>query len=132
MSTGLFLQDLFSRLSAVNSETGPSPILAIPFLIPDAADADYDVVLDVKFEVIDVIVRKDGAGAGNTITVKNGATAISDVMVAAVDKAVTRAGTISSVAAVNVVLAGGTLRVSAHKAAGSMAALVTVVGFPRQ
>lgn len=130
MSSGLFLQDLTGHITAVNGQTLPTPLESIPILIPDApGDVDYDVVLEVKFEVVDVIVRKSGVGAGNTITVKNGATAITDAIVAATDKAVTRAGTIDPAQAT--VLAQGTLRVTAHRAAGSMAALVTVVGYPR-
>lgn len=101
------------------------------FAIPDAATQDYDIVVDVKFEVVEVIVRKDGAGAGNTVQIKNGATAITDAIAAAVDKAVTRVGTIDAGSAHNVVLAGQPLRCTATKAAGSMACLVTVLGFVR-
>lgn len=129
MSTGRFLEDLIGRIVVANNATGPSPLSVYEFLIPDAATADYDIVVDGKFEVLDVIVRKDAAGTGNTVQIKNGTTAITDAIAAAVDKAVTRAGTIN--VASNVVAAGGTLRCTATKSAGSMAALVTVLGIPR-
>jgi hypothetical protein len=95
-------------------------------VIADAATADYDLVLKEKFQVTDVIVRKTGAGAGNTVQIKNGANAISDAIVAAVDKTVTRAGTLDP--AQEVVAAGGTLRCTVTRAAGSGAVQVTVLG----
>lgn len=62
--------------------------------------------------------------------IKTGAgVAITDAIAAAVDKAVTHAGTIDT--AQNVILAGGTLRCTATRAAGSSAALVTVIGILR-
>lgn len=131
MATGTWLVDLVGRILHADNQTGASPLQSYSFLIPNAADADYDIVVDNKFEVVDVVVRKDGAGAGNTMQIKSTATAITDAIVAAVDKAVTRAGTIDSTAGVNVVPAGGILRCSAHRAAGTSAALVTVWGFER-
>lgn len=129
MATGRFLEDLEGRIPVANNATAPAALSAYLFLIPNAATADYDIVVDGKFEVVDVIVRKDGAGAGNTVQIKNGATAITDAIAAAVDKAVTRAGTIDT--ASNVVAAGGTLRCTFTRPAGTSNALVTVLGFPR-
>lgn len=131
MSTGRFLEDLAGRLAVTNNATAPQPLTSYAFTIPDAATADYDIVVDSKFEVVDVIVGKIAAGAGNTITIKNGATAISDAIAAAVDKAVTRAGTIDRTTNNNVVAAAGTLRCTATKSAGSMACEVVVLGFVR-
>lgn len=99
------------------------------FLIPDAATADYDRVVDQKFEVIDVTVIKDVAGAGNTVQVKSAAAVITDAIAAAVDKAVTRAGTIDKVNAT--IPAGGTLRLAVTRAAGSSAMKVIVHGIKR-
>lgn len=99
------------------------------FDIPDAADADYDIVLTAKTEIFGVVCIKDAAGAGNTVTVKNGATAITDVMATAVDKTVTRAATIDK--AQRIIAAGGTLRCSVHRAAGSGAVQVFVTGVRR-
>jgi hypothetical protein len=115
--------------TVANSATSAGVLSSYTFLIPNAATADYDIVVADKFEVIDVIVRKDAAGAGNTMQIKNTATAITDAIIAATDKAVTRASTIDT--ASNVVLAGGILRCTATRAAGSSAAQVTVLGFIR-
>lgn len=130
MSTGRFLEDLIGRVAVTNGATAPQPLTAYGFTVPDASGSvDYDIVVDNKFEVMFVIVRKDGSGAGNTITVKNGTTAITDAIAAAVDKAVTLCGTVN--VASNTVAAGGTLRVTAARSAGTMAAEVAVLGFVR-
>jgi hypothetical protein len=106
-----------------NLTSGVEVVHVLP--IPDAATADIDFVLVEKVEIIDVIVRKSAAGAGNTIQLKTGAgTAITDAIAAAVDKAITRAGTIDPATAT--IAAGGTLRVTATRAAGSMLAQVVV------
>lgn len=132
MATGRFLEDLAEHLVVANNSTAPAIRTAYLFTIPDAAGAvDYDIVVDVKFEVTDVTVGKIGAGAGNTIQIKNGATAISDAIAAAVDKAVTHAGTIDRTTNNNVIAAGGTLRCTATRAAGTMASEVEVHGYVR-
>lgn len=131
MSTGRILEDLPGRITVTNNATAAQALTSYLFTIPDAATADYDIVVDNKFEVVDVIVGKIAAGAGNTITIKNTATAISDAIAAAVDKAVTRAGTIDRTTNNNVVPAGGTLRCTATKLAGSMACEVVVLGYVR-
>jgi hypothetical protein len=118
-------KDYVERLTAENGALTPQMLLWIPILVPNAATADIDTVMTEKVEIVDVIVRKDGAGASNTIQAKTGAgTAITDAIAAAVDKAVTRAGTIDT--ATNVIAAGGTLRITATRAAGTMACLVLV------
>lgn len=121
--------DYLSRLTVPAGTTTPGLIVGIPVPITGSATADFDTILAEKFEVLDVICRKDGAGAGNTITVKNLATAISDAIVFATDKAKTTAGTIDT--ASNVIAAGGTLRVTATRAAGTVVGLVTVIGVIR-
>ncbi len=121
--------DYLGRLVVPAVTTQPGIVVAIPVATSGSITADFDVIVAEKFEVIDVICRKDVAGAANTITVKNGATAITDVIVFAVDKVVTRAGTIDT--AQNVIAAGGTLRVTATRAAGTVAGLVTVIGIVR-
>lgn len=119
-------KDYLKRLVSVNGQTYPGQILHIPILVPDAPTGDIDTVMDEKVEVIDCIVRKDATGAGNTMQLKTGAgTAITDAIAAAVDKTITRAGTIDT--ATNVILSGGTLRLTATRAAGSRACLVTAV-----
>lgn len=92
----------------------------IPIPIPDAATATYAFLNADKIEIIDVVVIKAGAGAGNTIQIETTApVAISDAIVAAVDKAVTRAGTLDP--AQRTIAAGAGFKVVATKAAGSMA-----------
>jgi len=121
--------DYLSRLVVGATATTPGILVGIPVATSGSITADFDTVLADKFEVVDVTFRKDAAGAGNTVTVKNSATAITDAIVAATDKAVTRAGTIDT--ASNVIAAGGTLRVTMTRAAGTVAGLCTVWGFVR-
>lgn len=132
---GTWLEDEVNTIidrsqTVANNAVSAAVLSTYAFAIPDAAgDVDYDIVVADKFQVVDVVVRKSGVGAGNTVQIKNGATAITDAIAAAVDKAVTRAGTIDP--AQETVLAAGTLRCTAHRAAGSMLAQVTVYGFIR-
>lgn len=106
--------------------------LELPFLIADAATGDIDVTMPEKFEVTDVVcVKRNGAGAGNTMQVKNSATAISDAIACAVDDAVTRAASIVDGAGTNVIAAAGTLRITATRAAGTRNAQVFVRGYIR-
>jgi hypothetical protein len=122
--------DYLGRVTAAAGAVTPGILGTFTFAVTDAATSDIDIVVTEKFEVLDVICRKDsGAGAGNTMQIKNGATAISDAIACAVDKTVTRAGTID--VAQNVIAAGGTLRLTATKAAGTRTALVTVIGISR-
>lgn len=132
---GTWLEDEINTVidrsqTVANNAVSAGVVSAYTFAIPDAAgDVDYDIVVADKFEVIDVVVRKSGAGAGNTVQLKNGATAITDAIAAIADKAITRPATIDP--AQSTVLASGTLRCTAHRAAGTMLALVTVFGFVR-
>lgn len=121
--------DYLSRLTVSAGTTTPGILVGIPVPTSGSATADFDTTITEKFEVIDVTCRKDGAGASNTITVKSTATAITDAIVFATDKAVTRAGTIDT--ASNVIPAGGILRVTATRSAGTVVGLVTVWGFVR-
>jgi hypothetical protein len=96
--------------------------------VADGATADIDVVVDHKIRVIDVVVIKTVAagGAGDAITVKNGATAITDAIdINAADKTVKRAGTIDD--AQYEIAAGGTLRVTRTKASANNVACEVVV-----
>lgn len=78
-----------------------------------------------KVQIVDVIVNKVGAGAGNTVQVFNGATPISDAIAAATDKAITRMGTCDSTQ--NTIAAGGTFTVTNTFAAGNIQAYVNVM-----
>lgn len=99
--------------------------IEMAFLLPDAATTTYLYTVPDKIEIIDVTIIKDAAGAGNTIQLTNGSdTAISDAIAAAVDKAVTRAGTLDK--ATRVLAAAATLKIVNTRAAGSSAAAVFV------
>jgi hypothetical protein len=115
-----------------DNQTSPGALVVHTFLVPDAATSDIDIVVTDKIEVIDVqCIKRNGAGAGNTMQIKNGATAISDAIACAVDDTSTRAGTIVDGAGTNVIAAGGTLRLTATRAAGTRNALVTVYALKR-
>lgn len=127
-----FITQVISHLGNVTAAavspatTVASTLLCFDIAIPDAATTTYTYVSTNKLEVVDVIVRKDGAGAANTIQLLDGASAaISDAIAAAVDKTVTRAGTIDT--AKNVIAAGGSFKITATRAAGTMLANVTIV-----
>lgn len=104
----------------VNTVANANVVGGIPVVFRvDIADAtaDTDVVVTHKIRVIDVVVVKTtgAGGSGDTLTVKNTATAITNAMVTNVaDKAVVRAGTIDD--ASHEIAAAGTLRFSANKA----------------
>jgi len=116
---------------ATTSETQTAAGVSVvyTFDIADAATADYDRIIDQKFEVFDVVCIKDGAGAANTTQVKNGATAITNAMATAVDDTITRPSTIDR--AQSAIAAGGTLRVAVVRSAGSGAVKVFVHGVKR-
>jgi len=112
---------------AASGTATPAPLQTISIAVPDAAgDNTYTYTSAKKIEVVDVVVHKNGAGAGNTIQLQdNAAAAISDAIVAAVDKAVTRAGTLDQTK--KVINAGSTFKLLAHRAAGTMASEVYLV-----
>lgn len=121
-------------VNPTNSATAQPVTLGTPvemtFLLPDAATTTYKYTVPDKIEIVDVTVIKDGAGAANTIQIKNSAgTAISDAIAAAVDKTVTRAGTLD--VATRTLAAGGELQITNTRAAGTSAATVIVKGFRR-
>jgi len=124
-----------SGLTVANAGVSPAvsasgSVVVIPVDIPDAATATYSYINAEKLEIIDVIVIKDTAGAANTIQVKTaGGTAISDAIAAAVDKAVTRAGTLDK--AQRTLAAAAGFQITATRAAGSMAAQVFIHAIKR-
>jgi hypothetical protein len=117
---------------ADNAVIGGVPVVTV-VAVPDAATGDVDVVLTHKTEVLDIVVIKTGAagGVGDTITVKNGATAITDAIdINIADKVRKEAATIDD--AQTVISAGGTLKVTRTKAsAANAAARVVVIGVRR-
>lgn len=79
-------------------------------------DATGELPVTVPFacEVMDVIVQCRAANAGGTLTLKKGATAITDAIICAVDKVITRVGTIDD--AQSTLAAGDTVTVDANGA----------------
>lgn len=61
-------------------------------ITPAAISSDPSLVFD--FEILDVTVRTDTTVTSSTVQVKNNTTAVTDAIVSATAKAVTRAGTI--------------------------------------
>lgn len=131
------LGDYFQRLTCLDNTTtatfanmGIEGVVTIT--VADAATSDIDFTMPEKFEVTDVTcIKRNGAGAGNTMQIKNAATAISDAIACATDDAVTRAGSIVDGAGTNVIAAGGTLRLTATRAAGTRNCQVFVYGVIR-
>lgn len=68
------------------------PAGTVGAIVPAAIDSDPSLVFD--FEILDVTVRTDTAVTSSTVQVKNNTTAVTDAIISAAAKAVTRAGTI--------------------------------------
>lgn len=87
---GTELKELQTNIATV--ETGALYVLETII----TADATGEVAIPVTFpcKVVDVIVECTAANANGTLTLKKGGTAITDAIICAVDKVVTRAGTI--------------------------------------
>tara|TARA_R110000868_G_scaffold142096_3_gene359225 strand:+ start:1235 stop:1732 length:498 start_codon:yes stop_codon:yes gene_type:complete len=95
--------------------TGVGIPVAVTFEIPNTA-GDYDVVLPAKMEVYGMTTIKVGSngGAGDSVTLKNLATAISNAV--SLNSSVGALATASTMdPAQYTVSAGGTLRVTAAK-----------------
>lgn len=70
------------------------PAGTVGAIVPAAIDSDPSLLFD--FEILDVTVRTDTTVTSSTIQVKNNTTAVTDAIVSATAKAVTRAGTIDA------------------------------------
>ncbi len=131
--TSKVLADYSDRIVADNGALTPQLMTTIPILVPDAATGDIDTVLAEKFEVVDMVcIKRNGAGAGNTMQLKDGSNnTITDAVACATDDALTRAATVTDTGGRNVIAKGGTLRLTATRAAGTRDALILVHGFIR-
>lgn len=119
-----YVRRLVATDSAVEGQLGVEYI----FTVPDAATSDIDIVVNEKIEIVDVVcVKRNGAGAGNTMQIKKAAATVSDAIACAVDDAITRAASITDAAGVNILVAGDTLRLTASRAAGTRDCLVRVI-----
>jgi hypothetical protein len=115
--------------ATVNGVGGGIPVMFL-VTVPDAATGDVDVgTMTFAWRLTDVTVIKTGAagGAANSVQVKKGASAISDLISTNIaDQAVARAATLDDA---NWSFAiGDTLRVSRIKAGGNAACTVRVLG----
>lgn len=98
----LNLPTLAAAIESVTMDMTVNPAVSPPCMmlqetvqLPDVATTTYSFTFGSKYEIVDVVVNKSGAGAGNTIQIKDpSGNAISDAIAAAVDKAVTRAGSL--------------------------------------
>lgn len=125
-------KDYFARLIPVAPAAGdtvePGLVLTFAISLADGAAGDSDFVVDDAFEVIGFdVIKRNGAGAGNTATLKKGANAITGAVAAAVDNTKTSATTIDD--AQSTFAKGDTLRITRNAAAGTndMLCLVHVV-----
>lgn len=104
------------NIAALAAALAPGIPFVVRFTVGNET-ADYDFKTPFALRVIDVVVIKTSAagGAGDTVTVKNGSTAITDAIdVNDADKTVSRPTTIDD--AQFDVAAEGTLRVSSNDA----------------
>ncbi len=104
---------------AVSPESSlPSNLFVFPIAHADHATETLVYKTTRKIEIVDITVLKSGAGAANTVQLTDSTdAAISDAIVAAVDKAVTRAGTLD--VAKRIIAAGGTFKLVHTRAAGT-------------
>ena len=101
---------------ANTATSGVGMAYTVTIAVPDAA-GDVDVTIPYKSEVIDVQTLKRGGagGAGDTLTIKNLATAITNaISLNTADNTRTHATTIDD--ATSTISAAGTLRATAAKA----------------
>jgi hypothetical protein len=132
-STGTTLAGVLTAKQAALVANG-NVVGGIPVLhridVADGTTGDVDTVLTYKTLITDIwLVKTGGAGgASDTITVKNGSTAITDAIdINVSDKVMKRAGTMDD--AQTTVLAGGTLKITRTKAsAANVACTVFALG----
>lgn len=107
-----------ARISALRKGTGIPCVLVFP--IAAGATADFDYVMPFPGRLIDAWLQKTtGAGGGaGTITVKKGATAITDAMsINIADNLLARALSIDD--AQHEITRGGTLRITRTRSAST-------------
>lgn len=117
--------------NVADAQTSPGVPVCYTFNIADGATANYDIVVDDKFEVLEVVTIKTSAdgGAGDQVVIQNGASAISDaISMNHTHKTITRAATIDETH--NVIAAAGTLRAAVTKSTNG-AVKILVIGVKR-
>lgn len=123
-------EDYAKRITVPDNSVQPGLKVIIPIRIPaGAASVDVDVIVQEKMEVTGFYcIKRNGAGAGNTMQLKKLTTAITAALACAVDDTKTEATTVVDTGGINVFLPGETLRVSAVFAAGQIQASCFVEG----
>jgi len=112
--------DKIDRSSIVPDQTNKvgTLIKGSPIVVKVVIDADYTgekaVTIPYDMEVIDIVVQCTAASGGGTLILENGGTAVSDAIICAVDKVITRAGTIDD--AQSTLLTTSTVTVDAGQA----------------
>jgi len=104
------------------------PILIIDIVTTGAATGleIFKVNAPFKFEILDVIIQARGTSTSGTMKLTDGTNDITDAIVVATDKAVTRVGTIDD--AYSTIKKGGTLEiVCGGTTIGDTKGIVTVV-----
>ena len=89
-----------SALQFLGDNLKPDQILnlsvALPFVIGSDASGGLDFVVPFDCTVYDVIVQASGSTGSATVTLSNDGDAVTNAIIMATDKAITRAGTINS------------------------------------
>jgi hypothetical protein len=117
--------------NVADNNTAPGATVVHVFKVPDAATGDIDIIVTDKIEVIDVTVcqKQNGAGAATRCRSR---TARRRSVTRSPARPTTRSRAQASIDdAQSVINAGGTLRLTATRAAGTRNALVTVIGIKR-
>lgn len=105
------------------------PIFAFKKQITEGAAGVSLITVPFDCEVIDVIVQAQGASANGTMTLTDGTSDITDAITCAVDKTVTRAGTIDD--SKSSLSSGDTLEVDCDgDTAADTIGLITVLVIP--
>lgn len=124
------LKDAVERI-AVNesavSEVQSNELVQLTKEITTGTTTIQTVVVPFDIEILDVVVQARGASTNGTMKLQDGTTDITNAIICAVDKVITRAGTIDD--AKSTIVAGATLGViCAGDAVGSTIGLVTIIG----
>jgi hypothetical protein len=115
-----------AKLATVAGNEAPLVTIQAEVTEGAATVSIFDADAPFKFEIVDIIVQARGASTNGTMKITDGTNDISDAITCAVDKVVSRAGTLD--AAYSTIAAGGTLVVvCAGDAVASTVGLVTIV-----
>lgn len=100
--------------------------IAVSFAVTADATSGLSIAIPYDMLIIDVIVECTTANASGTLTLRKSTTAITDAIVCAVDKVITRAGTIDD--AQSTILTTDSINVISNGAADR--GKITIIGYP--